>query len=252
MQMQHCNKYHHNQNLPVFDTAGPCPACLRKSDVSDDHAMCCGAGGERISRHNNLRDAVYETPVAAGLGPVKEGRFLLPGTDRRPADILVPNWVVGKDAAMDVTIVTPLQAATMPAAAQTAGHALNHAYDQKVNEAEELCWRQGIAFLPLVAETFGGLARHTGQEEGEAISHLWSRMGILLQRGNAAILLNGKSCGKSSGESSGKSSGKSAKTKKHIPPIVTTNICVTMFLCHCNNKYLDITTFLCHCNNKYL
>ena len=57
----------------------------------------------------------------------------------------------------------------------------------------------------MVAETFGGwhpgaerevkklgaaLARHTGQEEGEAISHLWSRMGILLQRGNAAILGN--------------------------------------------------------------
>ena len=34
------------------------------------------------------------------------------------------------------------------------------------------------------------LSRHTGQEEGEAISHLWSRMGILLQRGNTAILGN--------------------------------------------------------------
>ena len=34
------------------------------------------------------------------------------------------------------------------------------------------------------------LARHTGQEEGEAVSHMWSRMGILLQRGNAAILGN--------------------------------------------------------------
>ena len=33
-------------------------------------------------------------------------------------------------------------------------------------------------------------SRHTGQEEGEAISHLWSRIGILLQRGNAAILGN--------------------------------------------------------------
>ena len=32
------------------------------------------------------------------------------------------------------------------------------------------------------------LARHTGQEEGEAISHLWGRLGVLLQRGNAAIL----------------------------------------------------------------
>ena len=53
--------------------------------------------------------------------------------------------------------------------------------------AEEECRAQGIAFLPLAAETFGGwhsvadrevrklgsaLARHTGQEEGEAISHL--------------------------------------------------------------------------------
>ena len=48
------------------------------------------------------------------------------------------------------------------------------------NGAEEECRRQGIAFLPLIAETFGGwhagaerevkklgaaLARHTGQEE---------------------------------------------------------------------------------------
>ena len=106
---------------------------------------------------------------------------------------------------MDVTIVTPLQAATMPGAANTAGHALDHAYGRKINGAEEDCRGQGIAFLPMVAETFGGwhsaaqrevkrlgaaLSRHTGQEEGEAISHLWSRMGILLQRGNAVILGN--------------------------------------------------------------
>ena len=136
---------------------------------------------------------------------MREGRFLLPGTDRRPADVLVPNWVGGKDAAMDVTVITPLQAATMPGAANTAGHALNHAYGRKANGAEEECRRQGIAFLPLVAETFGGwhsgaerevrklaaaLARHTGQDESEATSHLWGRLGILLQRGNAAILGN--------------------------------------------------------------
>ena len=49
------------------------------------------SGGERISRNNNLRDALYQTAGAAGLAPVREGRFLLPVTD----------------AAMDVTIVTP-------------------------------------------------------------------------------------------------------------------------------------------------
>ena len=34
------------------------------------------------------------------------------------------------------------------------------------------------------------LARHTGQEESEAIGHLWGRLGVLVQRGNAVILRN--------------------------------------------------------------
>ena len=134
----------------------------------------------------------------------REERFLLPGDDRRPADVLMPHWSGGRDAAMDVTVVTPLQTATMPAAA-TLGHALTYAYDRKIQGAAEDCRRQGIAFFPLVAETFGGwhstaeeqvkklgsaLARHTGQVEGETIAHIWSRLGILLQRGNAALLGN--------------------------------------------------------------
>ena len=76
---------------------------------------------------------------------------------------------------------------------------------QQSQGVEEECRAQGIAFLPIVAESLGGwhnvaerevkklgaaLARHTGQDEGEAISHLWGRLGVLLQRGNAAILGN--------------------------------------------------------------
>ena len=53
--------------------AGPCPACLRHSDVLRDHLLCCESGGERISRHNALRDALFDTAVAAGLGATKEG-----------------------------------------------------------------------------------------------------------------------------------------------------------------------------------
>ena len=47
--------------LPVFDQRGPCPACLQESDILGDHALCCGSGGERISRHNALKDAIFET-----------------------------------------------------------------------------------------------------------------------------------------------------------------------------------------------
>ena len=177
--------------LPVFDREGPCPACLRHSDILGDHALCCGTGGERISRHNNLRDAFFDTAAQAGLAPVKEGRFLLPGADRRPADVLLHNWVGGLDAAMDVTVVNPLQAATVAGAATTGGHALGHAYDRKMAAGAEDCRSQGIVLLPLAAESLGGwhgaaekevkklaaaLARNTGQPEGEAAAHLWGRL----------------------------------------------------------------------------
>ena len=191
--------------LPLYEQEGPCPACRRLSDVLGDHAMSCGTGGERIARHNHLRDAIFALASAAGLAPIKEGRFLLPGDDRRPADVFIPYWAGGLDAALDVTVVNPLQDATLAGASTSPGHALTFAHDRKVRGAEEDCRRQGIAFLPLAVESFGGwhdsaqrevkkvavaLARHTGQEEAEACHHAWSRLGILLQRGNSAILAN--------------------------------------------------------------
>ena len=143
--------------------------------------------------------------MAAGLAPTKEGRFLLPGADRRPADVFIPHWAGGRDAALDVTVVNPLQEATVAGAATTPGYALTYAYDRKVRRAAEDCRRQGIAFLPMVVCSLGSwhggaerevkklvasLARHTGQLEGELSRHIWGRLSCLLQRGNAAILSN--------------------------------------------------------------
>ena len=34
------------------------------------------------------------------------------------------------------------------------------------------------------------LARQSGHDEDEAVRHLWGKLAILLQRGNAAILAN--------------------------------------------------------------
>ena len=139
------------------------------------------------------------------LGPVREVRFLIPGEDSRPADVLLPHWIAGQDTAMDVTVVNPCQVATVVGAATTAGHALQHAYTRKMRGAADACQQQGVTFLPMVVESFGGwhegsvreverlgaaLARQTGQEEEEAVRHLWGKLGMLLQRGNAAILAN--------------------------------------------------------------
>ena len=55
--------------------------------------------------HNLLRDALHQSADPAALGPVKKGRFLLPGRDARPVDLLIPRWEGGKDAALDITVV---------------------------------------------------------------------------------------------------------------------------------------------------
>ena len=74
--------------MSVFPREGRCMACPVMSDVMGDHAISCGWGGERITRHNALRDVLFSTCQQAALAPVREDRALLPGTEARPADIL--------------------------------------------------------------------------------------------------------------------------------------------------------------------
>ena len=141
----------------------------------------------------------------ACLGPTREDKALIPGSDARPADVLIPNWSGGKDTAMDITVVNPLQAAFINGAATTPGHALTRRYAEKMTKHGEGCRRAGMVFLPLPVETLGGwhdqtvaqvkrlgsaLARQTGQDESEAIRHLAQRLAVLLAKGNAALLIN--------------------------------------------------------------
>ena len=107
--------------MPIYDKSGSCPACGEESDTMGDHGMVCGTGGERIARHNALRDAIHDTAAAAGLAPQKEGRALLPGTNRRPADIFIPRWAGGRDAALDVMVTHPLKEGTRARAATEPG-----------------------------------------------------------------------------------------------------------------------------------
>jgi hypothetical protein len=190
---------------PVYTTAGECPACHQHSDKLGDHAISCGSKGERIARHNHLRDHLYHTAVCSALSPTREDRAIIPGSDARPADVLIPNWTGGKDTALDVTVVNPLQTALVSRAATRAGHALTVRFNEKMTKHGEGCRLAGMVFIPMVVETFGGweesavvqlkklgaaLARHIGEEESDKIRHLYQRLAILLVKGNAALFLN--------------------------------------------------------------
>ena len=70
-------------------TSGKCPACPLFSDKEGNHAISCDSQqGERIAKHNQLQDLLYQTVVSAALGPTREDQALIPGTEQRPADVL--------------------------------------------------------------------------------------------------------------------------------------------------------------------
>ena len=191
--------------LPVFRVQGECPmpACHVTNDIMGDHAISCAIGGERISKHNHVRDAIFKAAVEAGLGPVREPDGLLPGSDDRPADVLIPIWTEGRDTALDITVVNPLQQALLARASEEGDSAVEHAHKAKLRKYEERCDAEAITFLPLAVDTFGGwhkvglatitklgkqLARNLGKEEDEVVRHLRQRLGVLIVRDNAMMM----------------------------------------------------------------
>ena len=96
-----------------------------------------------------------DTAPAACLGPTREGRALLPGQGGKPADVFLPHWDQGKDCALDVTVVNPLQEALVGCAAETPGHGLQVAHKRKLDKSWEACSREGICFVPLAVESLG-------------------------------------------------------------------------------------------------
>ena len=168
-----------------------------------DHALGCSKTGDRIARHNLLRDVVFEAAASADLGPSKEEPHLLPGSVARPGDILIRRWSNGKDAALDVTVTSPLAPSNVLGASREAGKSLTKAYERKMRDTAEACRTQGLLFLPIAIETLGGfhsvalgqvrqlgqaLARKKGCDDREPTGQLFSRISVTLMRGNAMML----------------------------------------------------------------
>ena len=71
-----------------------------------------------------MRDVIFCTTKSSALALSKETPNLVPDSQSRPADILIPNWSFGCLAALDVHVISPLQQQTVGEAASTPGHAL--------------------------------------------------------------------------------------------------------------------------------
>ena len=193
---------HYRLGIEVFASSGLCSVCGMESDALGDHAIACGGHGERIMRHNDLRDILHHTAAQAGLRPAREELALLPGSNARPADVFLTHWSNGKDTALDVTVVSSLQQTLVVRSAATAGAALAHAYSRKENQSMPDCLQEGLIFIPLPLECLGGfhqktcevvktlgrqLSLQTGCDEAQTVNHLFQRLSIMLMKGNSAL-----------------------------------------------------------------
>ena len=163
-------------------------------------------GGDAISRHNKLRDVVLQTCHRACISAKAEAGSGLGHELRntRPADILASNWLCGKPAAFDLTVVSPLNPTFISEAGRTAGSAAVAAELRKHFANDAKCSELGWTCIPLVAESYGAwgseavqafsrlasyLATRTNSPKSKVVCSLYGRLNLTLVRANARALL---------------------------------------------------------------
>ena len=144
--------------------------------------LTCVRSRDRIARHDLLRDLIYEAASSASLAPVKEEQHLLPGSQARPGDVLIRRWCDGKDAALDVTVTSPLASSNLAAATARPGGALDKAYDRKMQDTADACRQQGLVFLPIALETLGGMHHLAVSQLKRLVQHWRGTLALMREK----------------------------------------------------------------------
>ena len=136
--------------------------------------------------HKHLRNVLVETCRRAHLSvKVEMGSNLTSDHDHsRPADILLPNWALGKPAAFDISVTSPLNPKIVSVAALSAGAAALSTEELKHTENDPKCNALGLCCIPLVSESYGAL----GKEPIDSFKMLASRLAITSGKTKLAVL----------------------------------------------------------------
>jgi hypothetical protein len=189
--------------LPVYAADRLCPCNKAICDLLGYHALSCAQYGDRVLRHNTLRDVVYEGARKAGLSPAREKQHLLQDSGRKPGDVYLPSFERGAPTALDTVVPSPCTVSACSQAAKQQGFAAAQAEEAKRASSFDVCRQNGIHFLPMAIEAFGGLgqsalsvvrkigafiAQRTGRSEAEEIRYFRQRLSLALHRANAAMV----------------------------------------------------------------
>jgi len=189
---------------PVYSSSAPCPLCKQTMDLYGDHSLCCKKSGDRITRHNNLRNLVFKLADTGLLAPEMEKLGILGPTDksrRRPGDVSIKHWSLRRGLAIDVAIICPLAVSHL----HTLEPCESYAKTQKTDRYAPAFENSDYDFAPVVFETSGAvnkegetvlkqIIRFASKREG--ITHTvfaaraWARLSCCVQFAAAQQILN--------------------------------------------------------------
>ena len=154
-------------------------------------------------RHNLVRDMLVDVCCKAGVSVHKEAplRFYSEaGKNLRPTDILLFNWLQGKDACVDVTRDTPFAGTGVTSWAP--GVSLANAAERKRKKYVAKCEENGYKFISFAFSTFGELGKdalellarigsfsvsHSGSSKSRA--YIFQRLAFCIHKGVGAQLV---------------------------------------------------------------
>ena len=155
--------------VPVFNQEECCPCCGEQMDIWGDHCLSCCCAGDRVVRHNDVRNVVYNECRAAGLRTEKEKAGLLPPraaeeglppcrSARRPADVWQPQGPSGGQEAWDFTVGSGMSPHLLELSARSPEEVIAIFEERKRLhlDTSRLCSDSGFLFCPMVLEAHGG------------------------------------------------------------------------------------------------
>ena len=143
--------------LPLCNLDETCPYCSSQLDHLGHHALTCRYAGDVVTRHN-IRDCIADFCRRAHLSPLMEqGCGIAPVKEiSRPADILIPNWLLSQSAAFDIKVIHLLNNSLISDAGQTSGASAAVSEQEKLDNHALGCVERGWICVPLVVEAYGG------------------------------------------------------------------------------------------------
>jgi hypothetical protein len=169
------------------------------------HFLVCKAGDQDtiIYKHNAVRDHLQNVAIEAQLHPVSEPSDLIPGSGRKPADILIS--LNGRQIAVDVTIANSVHPLPQTAATIRAGTNARKKEAEKRLKYQAALNNARIDCRPFAMETYGALAPSASSLLDEIATRiaqihdvdlpstkkrLYVDLSIVLQRSNAVMMNN--------------------------------------------------------------